>query len=188
MSKIGKIFAVIFGIIMIASGLYCLFTPIDTYLVIGWVIGFDLLLDAIARFVAWNDERKANVPDTLMLVSAILSLVCGILILAYPALQLGIDAFIAYYVAIWFVIEGIILIVRSAKIHKFHKSWNTSLLGTRWYLPLILGILMIIFGVLSCMNPAIIAASMGLFIGLGIIFSGAGLITLVTSVDDSIQQ
>ena len=178
--KIAKVLNVIFGILMIIGGLYCLFTPGLTYLTLGWVVGFSMVFDAVGRFVGWWQGRKDGAADGWMLVSAILSAVFGFFILNSAALQLGVDVFIAYYAAIWLVIHGIIAIVMAFKIRRLHKEWNTKKLGTHWYLPLCIGILICLFGVLSLLNPAIIATSIGIFIGLGIISTGANMITQAT--------
>ena len=43
-----------------------------------------------------------------------------------------------------------------------------------------IGILMCIFAILSLMNPRVIMASIGIFIGLGVITAGANMITLAS--------
>ena len=58
------------------------------------------------------------------------------------------------------------------------------MLGTHWYLPLTLGILMCVFGILCMFKPIIMALTLGVFIGLGIITAGANLITLATTPVD----
>ena len=181
MSKVGKVLSVIFGVLMIAGGFYCLFTPAATYLAIGYVVGFSMVLDAVIGFITWHDEKKEGNADTWMLVSAIFSAVFGFFILNSEVLQLSVDVFIAYYIAVWLVIRGILVIIRAAKIHRLHKNWNTKKIGTHWYIPLIIGILMVIFGVLSLLNPIIIETTIGIFIGFGIIVSGANLITVATT-------
>ncbi len=185
MKTFTKILAVIFGIFMIVGGVYCLFTPIGTYLVIGYVVGISMLIDAIGRFVFWLNENRAGQSDGWTLTSSILSAVFGILILSSAALQLGIDAFLIYYIAFWLIVQGIIYIVRANKIRRLHKNWDTKMLGTHWYLPLIIGILICVFGVLCLFMPLILASVIGVFIGLGIISAGASLISLAFTVDEN---
>lgn len=175
-----KVLSTIFGILMVIVGLYCMFTPVDTYMVIGWAVGISMLADAIGRFAIWWAARKLHISDSWMLFAAIFSLVCGVLVLSYPALQNDINLFIAYYIAAWLVAQGIVTIVRAWKVRELHVSLNTQMVGTHWYVPFIIGILLIVLGVLSCMNPNIIAASIGLFIGLGIAISGANIIAIAT--------
>ena len=184
MKTFGKVLSVILGILMIVGGLYCLFTPGLTYLSIGYVVGLSMVLDAIGRFVGWHKARKDGAADGWMLTNAILSAVFGFFILNSAALQLGVDVFIVYYIAVWMVCHGIVVIARAAQLCKIHKNWDTKKLGTHWYLPLTIGILMCVFGVLCMFKPIIMASTLGVFIGLGIISAGANLITLATTPVD----
>ena len=181
MSKFSKFLTLILGIFIVICGFYCLFTPDDTYLMLGYVVGISMVLDAIGGFIIWGAAKKAGIADGWMLIGAILSAVFGFFILNDEALQLSIDAFIAYYIAIWLVVRGIFVITRAWSIRRVHKNWNTMILGTRWYLPLCIGILMCLFGVLCCYKPLVMASTIGIFIGLGVISIGANLIAIATT-------
>ena len=181
MKTVGKVLTVIFGIYMIICGLYCLFTPAITYLMVGYLIGISMICDAVAGYINWAELKKEGHGDGWILVSAILSTVLGCMVLGSAGLKLGLDVFIAYYIAVWLFFRGIIVIVRSFKMRKVHKDYDTAEVGTRWYVRLLLGILLCIFGVLSILNPLIIASTVGMFMGLGIISAGANLITWATS-------
>ena len=181
MKGFAKVLSIIIGIIMIACGFYCLFNPGLTYLSVGYVVGLSMIIDAVGRFINWREEKKAGVADGWMLVGAILSAVLGFFVLNSAALQLGIDAFIVYYIAVWLLCYGIIVIVRAWQFRKLHKNLDTKMLGTHWFITLILGILLCVFGVLSMIKPLVMASTIGLFIGLGIISAGADMITLATT-------
>ena len=49
-----KILAIILGILMIVSGIYCLCTPGLTFLAVGWIIGFNMVADAIGALMGWH--------------------------------------------------------------------------------------------------------------------------------------
>ena len=181
MKTFTKVLVVILGIFMIVGGIFCLFDPVSTSAAIGYVVGFSMVFDAIGLFIEWHVAKKAGLADGWMLTGAILSTVFGFLILNNTILQLSIDIFLAYYAAIWLVCLGILIIVRACKLRKLHKNWNTQMLGTHWYLPLILGILLCAFGILCIFKPLVMASVAGIFIGLGIVTSGANLITLATT-------
>ena len=182
MSKFGKVLMVIMGILMILSGIVCLFNPGYTYLMVGYVVGFAMVFDAVGRIAAWWELRNTPEASGWLLAGGILSMVLGFFLLNSAALQLGVDAFIVYYVAIWLVILGIMVICRAWKLRKFHKEWDTKMLGSHWYLPLILGILMIAFGVFCLFKPLVMASTLGIFIGLGVVSTGANMITMATMV------
>ncbi len=184
MSKFVKVLSVIFGIFMIVGGLICMFTPGITYLMIGYVVGLSMIFDSIGRFINWGNAKKEGLADGWMLTGAILSAVFGFFILNSYILQLGIDAFIIYYIAIWLICDGIIDIIRGWKIRRLHKIYDTKVLGTSWYLPFCVGILMVIFGIFCCIYPIIMAATIGVIIGISIVIAGASIITFVTTPDN----
>ena len=182
MKLFGKVLCVIFGIFIIVAGLICLFNPTATYLgMVGYMVGLSMLFDAIGKFIAWHEEKQEGTADGWMLTGAILSLVLAFFVLNDIVLQLGIDAFIAYYVAVWLFFHGIFVICRAWKIRRLHKNWGTKKIGTHWYLPLCIGILMCAFGILCMFKPLIVTTTLGVFLGLGVIVSGANLITIATT-------
>ena len=67
------------------------------------------------------------------------------------------------------------------KLRKIHKNFNTTIVGKHWFAQICLGILICAFGVLSLLNPIVLAATLGVFIGLGIISVGANMITLAAT-------
>ena len=151
---------------------------------VGYAAGLSTALDAVGRFINWWQEKKEGRADGWMLTGAVLSAVFGFFVLNSTALQLGVDAFIAYYIAIWLLCHGILVIVRAWRIRRLHKNWDTKMLGTHWYVPLCIGILLCVFGILSMLKPLFIASVIGVFIGLGIISAGANMITLATTPAD----
>ena len=181
MNKVAKFLSVIFGVLMIIAGVSCLFTPVSTSLMLGYVVGLSMVFDAIGRFINWWQEKKNGLADGWMLAGAILSAVFGFFILNSAALQLSVDLFIVYYTACWLLFHGIFAIARAWKIRRLHKNWNTKMLGAHWYIPLCIGIFACVFGILCLFKPVIMASVIGVFIGLGIISAGANMITLATT-------
>ncbi len=177
MKTFTKVLYVILGILIIASGLYCLFMPGLTYLTIGYLVGLSMVIDSIGRFVNWGQLKNNGQGDPWILVSAILSLVMGIIVLCSAGLQLGIDVFLVYYIAVWLAIKGIVIIVRAFKIH--HGTLVIE--GASWGTYMLLGWLTLLFGVLCMFNPLLLASTIGMFMGLGIIVVGASMITLATT-------
>ena len=157
-----------------------MFTPVNTSLMLGYIVGLTMVFDAAGRFINWWQEKKEGVADGWMLAGAILSAVFGFFILNSTALQLGIDVFIVYYAAVWLIFLGIFVIVRSFKLHRFHKNLNTKIIGKYWFLSLCMGILLCVFGVLCMFKPLVMASTIGVFIGLGIVSAGADMITFAT--------
>ncbi|MBR1598858.1 MAG: DUF308 domain-containing protein [Lachnospiraceae bacterium] len=179
--KFVKICSVVIGILMIVTGLYCIFNPGITYLSIGYAIGISMILDAFGRFYAWWQLKKEGQADGWMLVGSILSAVFGIILITDAAAQLSVDVFIAYMAAAWILIHAVITVIRALNARKLHKTLETRFVGKHWWLGMVIGILMCIFAILSLMNPGVIMASIGIFIGLGVITAGANMIMLATT-------
>ena len=183
--KVLKIISVIIGILMIAAGLYCVFNPGITYLSIGYAVGVAMILDAAGRFHAWWQLRKTADADGWMLVGAVLSLIFGIVLVSNSAAQLSVDVFVAYMAASWILVNAIITVIRSFRARRLHKKLHTRVIGKHWWVSLILGILLCVFAVLSLINPTIVMASIGVFIGLGIIVAGANMIAVAVTQQES---
>ncbi|MBR2286870.1 MAG: DUF308 domain-containing protein [Clostridia bacterium] len=176
--KLVKVLSVILGILMIIGGLYCVFNPALTYLGIGYVIGIVMLLDAVNRLHAWWQYRKTGDADGWMLASGIISCVFALTLIVDAAAQLSVDVFIAYMVGIWILVRALITIIRAFRARKFHKAFDTNFIGKNWWVRLIIGLLMCLFAVLSLMNPTVIMAAIGTFIGIGIILAGCETVTI----------
>ena len=173
---IRKILGIILGVLMIASGIYCLLAPGLTYLNLGYVVGISMLMNAISRIVAWTELKKEDEADGWMLADAIISCIFAVVLLGSTVLQLAVDVAIAYMAAFWILVIGIMRIVHAFRLRRAGRGMDMALLAFGWAWRLCAGILMVIFGILGMMNPAIIMAAIGIFIGLGVITSGANLI------------
>ena len=183
--KLVKVVSIIIGVLMIVSGLYCVFNPGLTYLGIGYAIGIAMLLDAVGRIHAWWQYKREGQPDGWILAGGIISAIFGIVLIVDAAAQLSVDVFIAYMAAIWILVHAVIAIVTAFRARKFHKALNTQVVGRNWWISLIIGILMCVFAILSLMNPTVLMAAIGTFIGLGIVVAGANMITVALTPVES---
>ena len=175
--KIRRLFIFIIGVLVIAAGFYCLFNPEMTYMTLGYVVGVTMFLDSFAQIGIWWQLRKIDKATIWMLLTGILSAVCGVIIITDSAAQQTVDMFIAYFAAFWILARGIFSIIIAFKFRKLHKDLNTQYLGSRWWLTLLTGILNIAFAILSMLNPTYIMTYIGLFIGLGIISTGLDIVS-----------
>ena len=187
MKKVTKILLIVLGCIHIATGIDCIFNPTVYYLRLGFSIGISMLLDAVGRFATYIDLRKHGEKDIWMLIGAVLSIIFGIFIITDTTAQYTVDLYIAYFTALWIMSIGFTVIFSSFKVHKLHKRVIEAPIkiakniGKRWWLLLILGILMVSFGILSILNPLVIMTSIGIFIGFGMISNGCDLIAVATT-------
>ena len=176
--KTNRIITLILGIIMVITGVYCLFTPAITYMTIGYIVGFDMVIDSIGGILLWRDRKKEGTADKWALAGAIASLVFGVVLLVSTAAQLIVDMVIVYLAAIWLIVLGIIRIILASKLHKVRKALDAQILGRRWLPIMIVGILLVVCGVMSLFNPSGLIIALGINFGLNIIVAGANLITV----------
>lgn len=176
--RTSRIITFILGIFMILTGIYCLFNPAMTYMTLGYVVGINMIVDAVGGIIVWHERKKEGSADGWALAGAIASLVFGVILIGSTALQLIVDMTIVYLAAIWLIVIGIIRIILANKLHKVRTALDAEILGRRWWLVMIAGILLVICGVLSLFNPSGLIVAIGIHFGLNIIIAGANMIAV----------
>ena len=169
-----RVVTIILGVLLVASGFYCMFTPVATYSALSVVIGMSMVVEGVAGIVVWSDLRKRGLADGWTLAEAILSIVFGVFLLGSFFLQFAVDMFIAYVIAIWLVFAGIARITAAIAARKMQDQTGTSASG--WVIQLVLGILIVILGILCVFNPLSIMVSVGMMLGMSIVFVGVELV------------
>ena len=173
--KISKLVTFIFGVLMIILGTFCLFNPTITYMTLGYIIGVNMVIDAIGNIVLWA-EKETESDDGFVLASAIISLVFGIILIGSTALQIIVDMAIVYLAAIWMIVLGIIRIIFAIRFYRIKKILDVKSIKRRWWIILIFGFLLIICGIVSLFNPTGLIIAIGINLGLSIIVAGANMI------------
>ena len=175
-----KFLTILMGILMLAGGIYCLFTPITTYLTTGYVIGVMIFCDAIGNIIAWYEEKKYVEISGWYLANSIISLIFGIALIVSLRMQFAVDMVILYIIAFWVIVLGISRISMAIKMKKLMNELPDIFDNSKWLYILLFGILMVAFGVLCIAKPAVLSSMLGVFISILIIVAGASLITLGT--------
>ena len=173
-----KFFVILLGIILVAGGIYCLFTPVQTFLSTGYVVGVLILCDAIANIVAWFDIRKYVQISGWYLFGAIVSLIFGVVVIINIPMQFAVDMVIVYMVCFWIIFAAIARIMLGVRIKKVNNVLPNAFKNSRWFWLIIAGILMIVFAGICMAQPGIMSVILGVLIGWYIIFNGVSLITI----------
>ena len=173
-----RFLVILMGVLMVAGGIYSLFRPVTTFLSTGYVIGVIIFCDAIGNIIAWFEVKKYVQVSGWYLADAIISLLFGIAVIVSLNMQLAVDLAVVYIVAIWVIVIGISRISLSIRMKKLVNALPDTFKNSRWLGILIIGILMIVFGILCICRPAVLASMLGVFIALLTIFAGTSLITL----------
>lgn len=183
-----KIFVILLGIILIIGGIFCLFTPFETFLSIGYVVGVLILCDAIANIVAWFDVKKYVNISGWYLFGAIISALFGIAVIVSLKMQLAVDIVITSMVIAWVIVLAISRIVLALRIKKFNDLLPDTFKNSRWIGIIIVAILMIAFAIICIIRPFVMPLVLGILISWTIIFNGVGLITLASYLPTNKQN
>ncbi|WP_295159729.1 HdeD family acid-resistance protein [uncultured Brachyspira sp.] len=160
MGKLGRVLWLIFGILLIISGIATMFNPAETVLMIAYIIGLLAIFSGISSiFYFFSMRHKSG--STLILLDGIVSAVCGIIIVSNLKIS---GAFIPYMAAFFVIVRGVVAISSSIELKKF--GYN------QWGLSMISGILTLIAGVILTFNPILGTIYVSIILGLGLIFYG----------------
>lgn len=177
-----KILSVIFGVMMIIAGVYCFFTPVESSAVIPLVLGIVMMGDGIGRIVTWFDIRDMVRQSAWVLASAVVSLVFGLMLVFSPALQMSVGVFVILLTGWWLLALGIIRIVHAFRLLSIRRASDGygigEMIGSHWWIALILGLLLAAFGIAVILNPALGLGVMGVLVGCSVITAGLNLIYL----------
>ena len=161
-----KTLFVILGILMILAGITCFFTPVETSSVIPFIFGLAMVIDGIGRIIAWFSIREYAPQSGWVLASSIISLVFGLMLLT----------------GWWILALGIIRIVHAFHLLKIKRESPDfvfgEMVGSNWWVALILGLLLGVLGVIVILNPLLGLGVIGVVVGCGMITAGINLISL----------
>lgn len=156
---------IILGILMIAGGFSCMFTPLLTFMQTGYFVVIMIVAFGIVSIIRGISAKKFGIG----FIFGILSVILGIVMLIFPQSLLFAENVMLIMTAIWFVLMGIVNIVTAFSITKAAGSGI-------WILQLIFGILAVLLGIYSFFQPMLMAVSLGVLIGIFFIETGFTLI------------
>ena len=158
---------IVFGILLVFGGFSCLFTPIMTFINVGYLLIILFFVYGIAAIVRSIAAKSYGA----MLIFGILSFIAGVTGIVHPVdVTITTDMFLLFVAGVWFVGQGILSVILA-----FGKKRVTGRFG---WLGLIFGILAIVLGAYSFAHPMFAAMTLGVLISLYFIESGFNLIAL----------
>lgn len=188
------VLSIIFGVLLIAGGVSCLVLPELTFMTLGYIIGVVMIVDGIGMIIAWFQRDRRRKGNGWVLAGGIISLLLGITLIGNGFLQLAMNTFIIYMVIAWLLILGIMRIILAfqtrAAYKELQKADKNATLGRNWWIALILGILMVVAAI-ACLTSeygeVIVAHTIGILMGIGVIITGVDMIHFGTTawmIDD----
>jgi uncharacterized membrane protein HdeD (DUF308 family) len=123
--KDGRAWLIVMGVIAILAGLFAITSPGITAVVLTWMLGIWLIVRAgFEVFGAFSTSRQA--PRWLLLVSAALSLVIGVLFVANPG---GAVVTLAAVLGALAVVWGVVFVATGIAVHRELPSTGTDKLA-----------------------------------------------------------
>lgn len=110
----------------------------------------------------------------------------GLILTTSPMLQMSVGVFVVLLTGWWILALGIIRIVHAFHLLKIKRESPDfvfgEMIGSNWWVALILGLLLGVLGVIVILNPLLGLGVIGVVVGCGMITAGINLIFLSTSV------
>ena len=164
------ILMIVSGVIMLLGGISCVFNPVTAFVGTGYITivaaAVMMLLYGVVNVVTAVRNKEYGVN----MLFGVLSVIMGAL-LFLPGMQIVAGGAALYIVSFWFIIKGLVTMFLSLNIKRISK-------GKSWIFGMILGVLGVLLGIVSCINPIISAAAIGLRIGIYLIETGADMIII----------
>jgi uncharacterized membrane protein HdeD (DUF308 family) len=114
----GKGWKILFGIVSIVAGLIAIIHPFDVAVVLTWILGIWFIVAAVFQGVGAFSSTRTR-PRWMLIISAILSLVIGILFVARPGVGvLSIVLWLGIVATIW----GIVLVIAAFSARRLGKE------------------------------------------------------------------
>ncbi len=159
------------GILMLATGAFCLINPGQTFLTLAFVVGIVMVINGIIHTLSYLIGRGLNNKgdnNGWILVDALITLLLGILILCN---QLVADTAIPMVFGIWVLVSGILRIEAASHINRDRKLSN-------FRSTLITGILTVIVGLFGFINPLVSWLTVVILLGMFLCMQGINIIEL----------
>jgi len=178
MFKSSKISLIIRGILFSTLGILCFCAPIATMEFIAKMAGVVIIITGIVFFVL-GYKSAAHSLETMRLSASILLVILGILIMIHPEI-------IAILLGAFVLFEGIDFTLNTIKYHRAGAKG--------WWLMLVLGLVVIGFGVWSVFVPEITAATLSILFGIAFLgisiasFTALAGLNLVEDYFDAAQK
>lgn len=167
------------GVMLILSGIFCLFSPVTSSTVIPYMIGIALTATGIGKLIRRADERRFYGQSSWSFAGAVVSLIFGILLMVSPTLQLSMGTTVVVLIGCWITIMGILRIVHAFQLRKMTAYVDIfgRPVSNDWYMALLPGIAMVAVGILNVLHPSIGLGMIGALVGVLMLLCGSTLLS-----------
>ncbi len=171
-----KVAGMIFGVLTVLIGIYALCVPVQSFLVIGWLVGMVLFADGLTLLIVSLKKEKKAMWNALL---GALVAIAGLIILFCDLQRLLTDILMIYMIAGSVVAVGVIQCVVGIKSYKTTKKG----LGT-----FIVGALAMIIGILAAVHPLLTMVVVGYYIAFSLIMHGLSMIAISMKMGQMMKE
>lgn len=172
MTKSIKLFIGITGALILITGILFLCNPGGAIFSMAWLLGLFVLLSGISELVFVLNAQRFIPNSGTRVLSAVFQILLGGILLAHPLL---VSVALPVIFSIWVMAEGVIAIV---------KSFDYKQVGYKfWWGSLILGLAGAILGFLGLFNIQAAGKTLGVLIGLALIFEGISYFVMLGGIN-----
>ena len=167
MFKSSKTSLIIRGILFSALGILCFCAPLATMEFFAKMIGIIVIITGTVFFIL-EYKSAARSLETMRISASVLLLILGVLIIIHPEI-------IAILLGAFILFEGIDFTLNTVKYYRAGAKG--------WWLMLLLGLLVVGFGVWSIFVPEITAATLSILFGIAFIGIGCASFTALAGLN-----
>ena len=157
-----RILWLISGILLIACGVYVLLNPAQTLIGIASLIGLATLFSGAFSLATYFTQKDELFGSKGILLDGILDVILGILLIIYPTSSLIANIFLGL-MSLWVISKGAMAVYHAVLAKEFERHW---------YVLLIIGILLVLFGILALIKPIITMVAISVILGVFLISDG----------------
>ncbi len=166
MFKSSKLSLIIRGILFTALGILCFCSPLNTMEFLAKVAGIVIIITGTVFFILEYKAVSRSL-ETMRLSASVLLVILGILIMIHPEI-------IAILLGAFILFEGIDFTLNTIKYH--HAG------AKGWVLMLLLGLVIVGFGVWSIFVPEITATTLSILFGIAFVGIGCASFTALAGL------
>lgn len=157
---------------MVIAGIRSVSIPDATYMGIIWILGLCIAFDAAGGILSWSEKHKFGAANGWDLTASVISLIFGLFLIFSNWFKFATGTALLYVGASWLTLVGIFRIINAVRLYRLRSAYGLEVIGKSWGWALLMGVLMTAVGIFCLVSPKILAAAIGMAIGIAIIVAG----------------
>lgn len=171
-----KIITIVIGALLAIAGIYCIVNPASIISMLGWIVGILMVISAAGKIGNWRERNALGFAENYELISAIISLVVGILLMVSNAFKFAISTAIIYILAAWLAVLGVFRILGARNLKQMNVDPTMHLLN--YHAQMRSGIVLLVAAAVIFLCPMLVTSAIGFIVGFCLLAFGIRQITI----------